>query len=606
MQEKRYAARNCTAYLFFSRLACRLGGRADNGLVVLGIAASQMVFLILILFFDEPIRVIHIAVIHIRRNNGADHRRHLRNDRRTDDQIVIPLISASASAKTHAEHSCAQHQNNCFSHACPPFMLACIVSPFKAFSIHQMFAKPAALCYDVFMNELIKNQIHTVLIEGYTSEAMGVCRIDGRAVFVPRAIPGERWEIRIVKVTKTAVYARGEKLLSPVPSRVEPACPYYGKCGGCDTWHMNYEEELRFKLDRVNAELRHIGRQTVQAQRILGSDNVEHYRNKGIFAVAEQDGSAVYGFYRERSHELIPMDECLIQKPLSSRAAAAVTAFMNKRHIPAYQEDSGQGTVRHVFTRQAVNGTDAVVCLVAARGFGADTAALVDHLRTSCPELTGIVLNINKTRGNTVLAGDFHTLWGRAEIQDTLCGHVFTIAPQAFFQINPPQAEKLYAKAVEYAALGRDSLALDLFCGAGTISLCLAEKAGHVIGAEIVPEAIANAKANAAQNRIQNVEFLCADAGEAAAAFAKRGLKPEVVVVDPPRKGMDEAAIRAVCEMTPERIVYVSCNPATLARDILRFSERGYTLQEATAVDMFPRTCHVESVVLLTRAGMQL
>ena len=462
-----------------------------------------------------------------------------------------------------------------------------------------MFAKPAVLCYDIFMNELIKNQIHTVVIEGYTSEALGVCRIGGRAVFVPRAIPGECWEIRIVKVTKTAVYARGEKLLSPAASRVEPACPYYGKCGGCDTWHMNYAEELRFKLDRVNAELQHIGRQTLQAQLILGSDNVEHYRNKGIFAVAEQDGRAVYGFYRERSHELIPMDECLIQKSLSSRAAEAVTAFMNAHHIPAYREDSGRGTVRHVFTRQAVHGSDAVVCLVAARGFGAQTNALVDFLRAACPELTGIVLNINKTRGNTVLAGDFYTLWGRAEMQDVLCGHSFTIAPQAFFQINPPQAEKLYARAVEYAALGPHSLALDLYCGAGTISLSLAEKAGHVIGAEIVPEAIGNAKVNAAQNGVENVEFICADAGEAAAALAARGLRPDVIVVDPPRKGMDEAAIGAICEMEPERLVYVSCNPATLARDILRFSERGYALQEATAVDMFPRTCHVETVCCL-------
>lgn len=480
-------------------------------------------------------------------------------------------------------------------------MLACIVSPCKAFSIHQLFAKAASLCYDISMNALMKNQIHTVMIEGYTSEAMGVCRIDGQAVFVPRTIPGETWEIRIVKVTKTAVYGRGEKLLSPSLSREEPLCPYFGKCGGCDTWHMNYAEELRFKLDRVNAELRHIGRQTLQAQTILGSDSVEHYRNKGIYTVEEQDGRAVFGFYRERSHELIPMEECLIQKTLSSRAAAAVTTFMNERHIPAYREDSGRGTVRHIFSRQAVNGSDAVVCIVAARGFGADTAALVEHLRDACPELSGIVLNINKTRGNTVLTGEFYTLWGRAEIQDILDGHVFTIAPQAFFQINPPQAEKLYAKAVEYAALDRASLVLDLYCGAGTISLSLAEKAGQVIGAEIVPEAIENAKANAAQNRIENVEFLCADAGKAAAALADRGLKPAVVVVDPPRKGMDEAAICAVCEMRPARVVYVSCNPATLARDILRFSERGYALKDVTAVDMFPRTCHVETVCCLYR-----
>ena len=469
--------------------------------------------------------------------------------------------------------------------------------------MHQMFANWPRLCYDVSMEKLEKNQIHTVTIEGYSSEAMGVCRINGQAVFVPRAIPGENWEIRIVKVSSSAVYARGESLLSPSPARMEPGCPYFGKCGGCDTWHMIYEEELRFKLERVNAALRHIGRQDVQAEIILGSDSFEHYRNKGIYAVAEQDGKAVYGFYRERSHELIPMESCRIQKALSSRVAAAVTACMNAHRIPAYREDTGRGTVRHIFCRQAINGTDAIACIVAARGFGDKTEALVKELRKACPELTGIVLNINKTRGNTVLAGDFHTLWGEAEMHDVLCGHTFCIAPQAFFQVNPPQAEKLYRQALAYAALRPDSLALDLYCGAGTISLCLAEEAGKVIGAEIVPEAIENAKANAARNRIDNVEFICADAGEAAAALAQRGLEPEVVVVDPPRRGMDETAIRAVCDMAPARIVYVSCNPATLARDILRFSERGYFLRAATAVDMFPRTCHVECVAVLTLAG---
>ena len=464
-----------------------------------------------------------------------------------------------------------------------------------------MFAIRGPLWYDAAMKTLEKNQIHTVTIEAYSSEALGVCRIDGRAVFVPRALLGEIWEIRIVKATAAAVYARGEKLLLASPSRTESACPYFGKCGGCDTWHMRYEEELRFKLERVNAALKHIGRQSVQAETILGSESCEHYRNKGIFAVAEENGKAVYGFYRERSHNLIAMDSCLIQKELSSRVAAAVTAFMNERHIPAYDENTGRGTVRHVFCRQAVRGDDALACIVAARGFGAETEAFVAQLRAACPELTGIVLNVNKTRGNTVLAGDFHTLWGEADIRDTLCGHIFCIAPQAFYQINPPQAEKLYEKAVEYAALGPDSLALDLYCGAGTISLCLAEGAGRVIGAEIVPEAIENARENAAQNRIDNVEFLCADTGDAAKTLAERGLRPEAVVVDPPRKGMDEAAIRAVCSMAPERVVYVSCNPATLARDVLRFSELGYALREATAVDMFPRTCHVETAALLSR-----
>ena len=450
-------------------------------------------------------------------------------------------------------------------------------------------------------NDIIKNNIYTVVIETYSSEAYGVCRIGGRAVFVPRTLAGEKWEIKIVKVTAGAVYAKPVRLISPSQERRESKCPYFGKCGGCDTWHMSYEEELRFKLGRVNDALIHIGRQSVIASEIIGAENTEHYRNKGILAVADISGSPKAGFFRERSHELIAVDDCLIQDPLCRRAAEAITRFISERGIPAYNEQTGKGTVRHIFCRRAHYGDDAVVCIVVARGFGAETGALAEELRLHCPELTGIVLNINKSRGNTVLAGDFYTLWGRPDIIDSLCGIRFNISPQAFYQVNPPQAEKLYRKALEYAAPDDSSLVLDLYCGAGTISLCLAKEAGHVIGAEIVPQAIENAARNAANNGITNAEFICADAGQASEQFAARGLHPDVIVVDPPRKGMDERAIAAAASMQPERIVYVSCNPATLARDVLRLSEYGYVLKSATAVDMFPRTAHVETVVLLSK-----
>lgn len=464
-----------------------------------------------------------------------------------------------------------------------------------------MFAKPVSLWYDKYMDMLEKNQLYTVTIDGYTSEALGVCHLKGRAVFVPRALPGERWEIRIVKVSASAVYARGESLLAASPARAEADCPYYGRCGGCDTRHMRYEEELRFKLDRVNSALTRIGKQATLAECILGSEETARYRNKGIFAIAEENGKAVFGFYRERSHALIAMSDCLIQKALCIRVASAVTDFMNENRIPAYDEKSGHGLVRHVFCRESIHREDAVACIVAAGGFGSLTESFVTFLRARCPELTGIVLNVNKSSGNTVLSGAFHTLWGRDCIRDTLCGLSFSIAPQAFFQINPPQAEKLYQKALDYAQLGPHSLALDLYCGAGTISLCLAQQAEHVIGAEIVPEAIENAQANAAQNGVSNVEFICADAGKAADELATRGLRPDVIVVDPPRKGMDETAITAIARMQPDRVVYVSCNPATLARDVLRFQPLGYSLRHATAVDMFPKTCHTECVALLVR-----
>ncbi|MED9995153.1 MAG: 23S rRNA (uracil(1939)-C(5))-methyltransferase RlmD [Oscillospiraceae bacterium] len=444
-----------------------------------------------------------------------------------------------------------------------------------------------------------KNDIYTVTIEDYSSDASGICRINGRVVFVPKAIPGEEWEIKIVKVRHDCAYARGERLLKASPARIVSACPYFGLCGGCDTQHISYEEELRFKLGLVNSALRRIGKQSMQATEIIGSENISHYRNKGIFAIGTIDGKARCGFFRERSHQLIAVDDCLIQDELSCRAAIAVTEFMNANGISPYDEAAGTGAVRHVFCRRSVHGSDVLLCIVSREGLGKKTQAFIDCLRKACPELTGIVLNINRSTGNTVLSGDFYTLWGRGSINDTLCGFKFDIAPQAFFQVNPPQAERLYARAIEYAALTPDMLALDLYCGAGTISLCLSAHAKKVIGAEIVPEAVDNANKNALANNVANVEFILADAGQAAKALYERGERPDVVVVDPPRKGLLENAIEAVAAMQPQRIVYVSCDPATLARDILRFNAYSYTLEKVTAVDMFPRTRHVETVCQL-------
>ena len=455
--------------------------------------------------------------------------------------------------------------------------------------------------YSWAMDILRKNQIISVTIEAYSSDAVGICHVNGLTVFVPGTIVGEVWEIRILKLLKNCAYAKREKLLISSPARIEPQCPYYGKCGGCDCRHMSYEEELRFKLGKVNDALSRIGRQQLCASSIVGSAQTEAYRNKGILAVGDLDGKTVTGFYRERSHQIIPVEQCMLQDELTHRAAAALAAFMDQNGISAYDETSRSGVVRHLFCRRAYHSEDRLLCIVVRKGFGAKTQALVDALRAACPELSGIVLNVNKTAGNTVLAGDFYTLWGKGHIRDSLCGIRFDIAPQAFFQVNPPQAERLYAKALSYAALGKDDLAFDLYCGAGTISLCLAQQAGQVIGAEIVPEAIENAKSNAAVNGIDNVEFLCADAGDAAQELARRGLRPKVIVVDPPRKGMQEQAINAVASMSPNRIVYVSCEPSTLARDILRFNDLGYTLQAAEAYDLFPRTKHVETVALLSR-----
>ncbi|MBR5490678.1 MAG: 23S rRNA (uracil(1939)-C(5))-methyltransferase RlmD [Oscillospiraceae bacterium] len=446
--------------------------------------------------------------------------------------------------------------------------------------------------------ELMKNQIYESSITSWSSEGAGVCRIGGRAVFVPGAIPGERWEIRIVKVTKTAVFGKGETLLSPSPYRIEPDCPHYKKCGGCSLRHVSYDGEMEFKLERVNEAYKRIGGIDLRAGEIIGAEDTLHYRNKAIYAIGQ---GPVKGFFRPRSHDVVAIDTCLIQDEASDMAAKAVCDFMSENGIAAYDELSGKGLVRHVFTRYGRTSGELQVTVVASGGFGAKTQALAEAIRKACPQCVSIVLNVNRSKGNTVLAGDFYTLWGKDTITDTLCGLDFELSARSFYQINPVQAEKLYYKALEYAAPDGKGLILDLYCGAGTISLCLARGCEKVIGAEIVPEAVENAKENAKRNGIENAEFICADAGEAAAELLRRVTRPDAVVVDPPRKGLAPDVIDSICGMNPQRVVYVSCDVSTQARDLKLFEEKGYVATKATAVDMFPRTSHVETVVLMSR-----
>ncbi len=452
---------------------------------------------------------------------------------------------------------------------------------------------------------LVKNQTYIAEITGYSSSGAGVCRIEGRAVFVEQAMLGETWEILILKVTQTAVFGKGLFLILPSPDRIPPSCPVFGKCGGCDLLHMSYDHELAFKLARVNDAFEHIGRLDFSIDEIIPADSQERYRNKAIFNIAadtaeEAKEKTCFGFYRRRSHEQVSVTDCQIQSELSVRAACAVCDFMAARDIPAYDETTGKGLIRHLFLRNAVYGSDAVAVVVTAGGLGRNTQALADHLRAACPELTGIVLCVNKSAGNTVLDGQYHTLWGQAYIQDKLCGLTFRISPGSFYQVNPVQAELLYKRALEYASPDGDATVLDLYCGAGTISLCLAKGARKVYGAEIVESAVRNARENALENGITNAEFILGDASDAAKQLACAGVSPTAVVLDPPRKGLTARLIDTVAEMSPERVVYVSCDPGTLARDLKLFSEKGYRPTAGTAVDMFPRTCHVETCVLLS------
>ena len=465
---------------------------------------------------------------------------------------------------------------------------------------------------------ITKNQRYTVTIENTTIEGFGVCRIDGRAVFVQGALEGEQWDILILKVSAAAVWAKGLQCLSAARDRLDNDCP--NPCGGCALRQAEYSAELNIKQQHVKDCLNRIGNLGVEAVPIHPSPSVRRYRNKAIFAVGLSNGRAVFGFYRPRSHDIIPITDCLLQSERCIRAAKAVTDYLNREHILPYDEATGKGTLRHIFYRESRCG-DAVLCLISARGFGNRTEELVNCLRETCNELTGIVLNINKTTGNTVLSGDFYTLWGEPTVRETFCGYTFRFSPQAFLQVNPSQAEMIYRKAVTFASgiektiesetncasnkeaepCSNNKLALELYCGAGTVSLCLATAFNRVIAAEIVPEAVENARLNAEYNGVETIEFRCADAGGIADQLSAEGIRPNVVLVDPPRKGLTGQVIYDISRMQPERVVYISCNPATLARDLRVFTDLGYELKYAEAFDMFPRTAHVETVVLMSR-----
>lgn len=449
---------------------------------------------------------------------------------------------------------------------------------------------------------LVKNDICKVKIEGYSSEGQGIARVDGYVIFVKGAISGEVCNIKILKAGKTCAYAKIEEILEPSPHRIEPACASFGKCGGCSFMHMDYSEELNMKLHRVNDALRRIGGVDIEADEILGMESVCRYRNKTIFAVSRSEGRAVTGFFRGRSHDVIPVSDCIIQSEYSARASEAVCRWMDMAGASAYDEKTGAGMIRHVFCRYAfVTGRGQTV-VVSAKEKIPKKDKLIEEILKACPETDSIVLNVNDTVGNTVLKGRFLTLWGNDKIEDELCGLRFCLSPQSFYQVNRRQAERLYEKAAEFADLDKTETVLDLYCGTGTITLFMAKKARLAIGAEIVAEAIDDAKKNAENNGIKNAEFICADAGMAAKKLLQQGKKPDVIIVDPPRKGLGDEVPEIMASMEPKRIVYVSCDPATLARDVKKFSELGYKAQKASAVDMFPRCAHVETVVLLSRA----
>ena len=445
--------------------------------------------------------------------------------------------------------------------------------------------------------ELAKNQEHTVTIEGYGEGGMGVARIDGRVVFVHGALRGEKCRVLILKTLKSVAFAKVLEVLEPSSERITPDCPYFPRCGGCTYRHIRYEEELRLKKQRVQDNLSRIGGSDVTVEEILGARDTLRYRNKAQYPVSK-DGAV--GFYRARTHEVIECEHCLLVKPEADAAAEALREYMQSCRVAGYDEKTGRGLVRHLYIRSNAAG-ESLVCVLVNGDKLPKEDRLVTLLRDACPKCTGIVLGTNTKKGNVILGDRYRTLWGSDRLEDTLCGKTFRLSVPSFYQVNRVQAERLYAKAIEFAGLTGQETVLDLYCGAGTITLALSDHAKKVLGAEIVPEAIDDARENAARNGVKNTEFFCGDASDVAKKLARENLRPDVITVDPPRKGLAADVVESIAEMQPGRVVYVSCDSATMARDVKRLADLGYTAQRACAVDMFPRADHVETVVLLSK-----
>ena len=447
---------------------------------------------------------------------------------------------------------------------------------------------------------LEKGKIYDAVISDYTAEGQGVAKIDGCAVFIPNAIVGERVRVRIEKAQKTWAAGKITEILEKSPHRVNRECPVAKLCGGCDFWHMDYEEETRLKAERVRQALNRIGGEALEEMPILAAPDCHSYRNKAQYPVASQKGRVYAGFFKAGTHQVVENPRCLILPEETDRIRKLVIDYVNHYRISAYNEQTHKGLLRHIYVRRGAESGQVLVCLVVNGRSLPHTEDLVKRLQT-VPGFTTLVLSVNTKKGNTILGDAFITLYGPGYIEDTLCGLNFRLSARSFYQVNHHQAQRLYEAAIGQAQITKEDTVLDLYCGVGTITLCMAKAAGKVIGVEVIPQAVADAKDNAKRNGIGNAEFFCGDAGEAALALEAKGIKADVVVVDPPRKGLNAQTIEALARFAPRRIVYVSCDPATLARDVALLKERGYVLRNAMAADLFPRCAHVESVVCLTR-----
>lgn len=452
--------------------------------------------------------------------------------------------------------------------------------------------------------ELSKNDEIELNIDALTSEGSGVGRYNGLAVFVNDTVPGDKIIAHIIKRSKSYAVGIVAQIIDPSPSRIESDCPHSKKCGGCSFRNMTYDEELKYKLSRVNDTLERIGHLDIRAEEIIGADSVNNYRNKAQYPVSICDGELYAGFYAYKSHRIIPCSDCRLQPEEFEKGIKAFEKWVESADVTSYDEKTAKGLLRHIYFRKGFATGELMACAVINGDSIPKADLLVKLLKESLPELKSVVININKSKTNVILGKTSKAIWGSDTISDVLLGKKFVISPNSFYQVNHSQCERLYKKAREYAGLTGSEVLLDLYCGAGTIGLTMAESAKQLVGIEIVPQAVENAKINAKLNGITNAKFICADAAKGAQILRKDGINPDVVILDPPRKGCDKALIDTVEQMSPKKIVYVSCDSATLARDLEILKNKGYIAQRVTAVDMFPRTPHVECVVLISKIGL--
>ena len=444
-----------------------------------------------------------------------------------------------------------------------------------------------------------KNDIVEIEITALSSECSGIGKKDGMVIFVPFSAIGDKLEVKILKVNKTYCYGKIERIITPSPDRVTPDCPIYTKCGGCSLRHISYEAQLRAKEQFVKDAFTRIGGLSPEFLPIIRNTNINGYRNKLQIPIGtDKDGNLIAGFYAFHSHRIVPCEKCLLQPDIFSKITADFLKISTGLNLTAYDESTHKGILRHLYLRKGYYSGEICLCIVVAKNVP-EIKILSDRLLEKYAEIVSSVINVNNRDTNVILGDEEIVLTSKNYICDIMCKNAVNIAPKAFYQVNTPCAEQLYSSACDFAE-PKGKTVLDLYCGAGTIGLSMARTAKKIIGVEIVPEAIENAKQNALANDITNCEFICADAAEAARILHSRSLRPDVIMVDPPRKGCGKDACEQIAAFSAPRIVMVSCNAATAARDCACFAELGYSTDKCVAVDMFSGTNHVETVVLLS------